>query len=84
MPNDSPNIAEVTSRRQQLDVLHVIQREDKSPGIPQPSVSHRRKYFAVWTIGWLLWVGLVIISVTELYYAIAYLMLMPMTGLVVI
>ncbi len=82
LSNPYSNIANNAGRKQRLETIHVIQKEDKPPRMPL--ASNRRKYLAFVVIGWLLWVGLItVISLGGFYYVTTYYTIMPITGLIV-
>ena len=96
VPNTSPNMADVMGRKQNLEVVRITQQAPRVAELPSKShlpfyravfsglQAHSIKYTFVSAVGWLCLVGLVIVSLlAQLYVAAAYLLLMPLTGILI-
>lgn len=94
IPNTHPNMCNAHSRQQILDIFQVSQIDPcKSSHLRRPAFSvsqlirmtqKKTAYRLVNLFGWLFWAGIATISVlSQLYIAVAYLLMMPMTGIAI-
>jgi hypothetical protein len=92
--NDSPNMADARARKQNLDIIHVLKQDPAVLSVrPRLLVDRllenilrkgpiRQK--SVSGIGWVCWVAMAVISLmASLYLALAYLLLMLLTGFII-
>ena len=84
IPNKSSNMARKKEGHQKLTVVRITQRA-ATPSNASRRLSPRHwRYWVISAIGWLCWIALVVIAAMDgLYHGLTYLLLMPMTGLVV-
>jgi len=74
----------MAARRQKLTVVHFTPGFAGSVHASRPFILPSLRYWIVRTIGWLFWITLTIVALLcGQYYALAYYLLMPITGLVV-
>lgn len=84
IPNESSNMTAMAARRQKLTVVHFTPGVAGSAHGSRPFALHSLRYWIGRTIGWLFWITLTIVALfCGQYYALAYYLLMPITGLVV-
>ncbi|PMD60359.1 uncharacterized protein K444DRAFT_663185 [Hyaloscypha bicolor E] len=86
VPNSSVNMKDVEARRQRLEVFNITRLESVAgqSAFPWISKTHSLRYKSISLGGWLCWLGVTTICLlAKLYIGAAYLILMPMTGLLV-
>jgi hypothetical protein len=89
--NDHNNMKDPNARKQPLRILHLREvassttaKTPRESSILQLLVSDHFRYLTVSSIGWLCWTVLVVLGfLGGLYIAGAYLLLMPLTGLII-
>ena len=84
IPNKSSNMARKKEGHQKLTVVRITQRA-ATPLNTSKGLSPRHwRYWIISAIGWACWIVLVVFAaMAGLYHGLTYLLIMPMTGLVV-
>ena len=99
VPNPSPNLTDIQARKQKLEIISLKRlarpsRQNhgkvRGPGtifgrlFKRGEYQHSILYRLIAGIGWILWIGSTIVCfMSRLYVAGVYLLLMPVTGLVI-
>ena len=84
IPNKSSNLAKEKERNQKWTVVYITQRAAASSDAGKRFSPRHLRYWIICTIGWVCWIVLVVTTaMARLYHGLTYLLLMPMTGLVV-
>ena len=87
IPNESLHHRDPAPRRQKLEILQISHRQCEDPGKGHKENVFRgvfKKYSLLSTAGWILWFAAVAFSLfSRLYFALLYLICMPLTGLTI-